>query len=87
VIASYTGKATLVAADGEVSHVMLHLQVRHRSPGDVGTSWWNGRITSGADVARLAGMQVTVHLPDGRAADVEVLDVAGNLSGSGAAPF
>jgi hypothetical protein len=86
VIASYTGKATLVAPDGEKSQVMVHLQVRHRAPGE-GFSWWNGRITSGADIAKLAGLHVTVFLPDGRAADVDVVDTAGNLSGSGEAPF
>jgi hypothetical protein len=88
VIASYTGRARLVAEGSARTNVMVHIEVRrlerfssHLQAG------WAGQITAGMDAFRFVGEKVDIELPNGRIARVAVLDSGGNFTGIGDPPL
>jgi hypothetical protein len=67
---------------------MVHIEVRrlerfssHLQAG------WAGQITAGAETQRLVGDKVDIELPNGRVAQVSVLDSGGNFVGVGEPPI
>jgi hypothetical protein len=87
VIASYTGKGTLVV-DGDKVPIMVHVEARHRELiGAVIPSAWTGRITAGVDAVKLIGREVTIEIPVDRSGTVVVGDAGGNFTGLGPPPL